>query len=84
MALPPVSVGVSNATLAEVSPGVTPVIAGAPGTVRGVTEVAVEAVPVPASLVAVTVQSTGVPFVRPATVIGEALPVWVWALQVAV
>ena len=37
--------------------------------------VEVEAAPVPAALVAVTVNVYGVPFVRPVTVIGDDVPV---------
>lgn len=49
---------------------------GALGTVAGVTGlVEVEAAPVPAALVAVTVNVYGVPFVRPVTVIGDDVPV---------
>ena len=51
----------------------------------GVTEFeAAEAGPVPTALVAVTVQVTGVPLVRPLTVMGEDGPVAVPAAQVAV
>jgi hypothetical protein len=49
---------------------------GASGTVAGVTGIVeVEAAPVPAALVAVTVNVYEVPFVSPVTVIGEEVPV---------
>jgi hypothetical protein len=53
--------------------------------VAGVTELEAEdAAPVPTALVAVTVQVTGVPLVRPVTVIGELVPPALCAPQVAV
>ena len=57
MAEPPVLPGAVNATLAWALPPVTVPIVGAPGTVAGVTaDEALEAEPVPAELVAVTVK----------------------------
>jgi hypothetical protein len=51
-------------------------IVGAPGTVDGVTEaLAVEFGPVPAGLVAFTVNVTAVPLANPVTVIPDAIPV---------
>ena len=58
-----------NATDNEPSEAVIPVIVGAPGVVTGVTEDdAVETVPVPAVLVALTRNVYAVPFVKPVTV----------------
>src|SRR3954471_12366258 len=50
---------------------------GAPGTVAGVTLPAADAGPLPATLVAVTVQLYCVPLVRPLTTMGLAAPVFV-------
>ena len=50
-------------------PEVPATLVGAPGTVRGVTaDDAVETVPVPAALVALTLNVYGVPLVKPVTV----------------
>ena len=63
-------------TVAWAFPPVAVPMVGAPGTVTGVTAFeAADAAPVPAELVAVTVKVYDVPFVRPVTVIGLALPV---------
>jgi hypothetical protein len=77
ISLPPSSPGASNATVAEVSPGVTDVIVGAPGVVAvGVTELeGAEAELVPTAFVAVTVHVTAVPLARPVTAIGDVVPV---------
>ena len=72
---PPSLAGAVNATLAVPLPGDTVPIVGAPGTVRGVTDTVPDAAPVPAAFVAVTEQVYAVPFVRPDTVIGLAVPV---------
>jgi hypothetical protein len=76
MTLPPLTTGTVKLTTACVLP-LTPVTAvGAPGAVIGITEEeALEALPVPALLVAVTVNVYAVPLVSPVTVMGEALPV---------
>jgi hypothetical protein len=76
IAEPPVEAGAVNATEACALPGVTAPTVGAPGTVRGVTEDdAPEAVPVPATFVAVTVKVYAVPLARPVTTTGEVVPV---------
>ena len=57
MAEPPVLPGAVNVTVAWVLPPVAVPMVGAPGTVAGVTaDVALDAAPVPTSLVAVTVK----------------------------
>ncbi len=57
-------------------PRVTPVILGAPGVVAGVTELLVlDAALSPRAFVATTVKVYATQFVRPLTVIPEALPV---------
>lgn len=53
---------------------------GAPGTVAGVALTVLEALPVPAALVAVTEQVYELPFVSPLTTTGLALPLAVVAL----
>jgi hypothetical protein len=75
IAEPPLLDGAEKATLALPSPGVTTPMVGAPGGPEGVTETAAEASLVPALLVAVTLQLYVVPFCRPVTVIGLAVPV---------
>ena len=56
MAEPPLLTGAVKLTEAEPLPGVATALVGAPGTVAGVTELeALDAAPVPAELVAVTV-----------------------------
>ena len=57
MALPPVDPGAVNATFRLPLPGAAVPMVGAPGTVNGVALLeAADAAPVPAALVAVTVQ----------------------------
>jgi hypothetical protein len=74
-----------KATVTLPLPGVAVPIAGAPGTVAGVTVLdEAEGVLVPTALVAVTVQDTGVPLASPVTVIGEAGPLALCPPQVAV
>jgi hypothetical protein len=80
----PLSGPAVNETDTLALPRVAVPIVGAPGTVAGVTEFEAEdAAPVPTALVAVTVQVTGVPLVRPVTVIGEVVPPALCAPQVA-
>ena len=68
--------GAVNLTAALAFPAVAAPIAGAPGTVAGVTLLeAADAAPVPNPLVAVTVNVYGVPFVSPITVKGLLAPV---------
>ena len=57
---------------AVVSPGVATTEVGADGLVRGVTDTAEEAVPLPAALMARSLIEYVVPFVSPLIVIGEA------------
>ena len=67
--------GALKLTAADASPAVALTPLGAPGTVLGVTAVvALEAVPLPALLVALTVKVYAVPLVRPVTLIGLAAP----------
>ena len=69
IALPPLDTGAVQETSAEESPNTPDTPVGAPGTVAGVTAPeALDATPVPAALVAVTVNVYEVPFVRPVTV----------------
>lgn len=69
IAEPPLLDGAVHDTLAWPSPAVPVTAVGAPGTVAGVTaDDADDAVPVPAALVAVTVNVYAVPFVKPVTV----------------
>ena len=63
-----------NATIAAASLAVIAPIVGAFGTVRGVTDTTLDAVPVPSALVAFTEQLYAVPFVRPVTLIGLPAP----------
>ena len=74
---PPVFVGAVKLTVALPLLPVALIPVGMPGAVTaGVTDDdAVEAVPVPTELVATTVKVYAVPLVRPATVIGEEVPV---------
>ena len=79
--------GVVKVIVAWPLPAVAVPIAGAPGTVFGVTLLdAAEAVPVPTAFVAVTVKVYAVPLVRPVTVSGLVAPVAVKppGLEVAV
>ena len=79
IAEPPVFVGAVKLTVALPLLTVALIPVGVPGAVTvgaGVTEDdALEVVPVPTALVAVTVKVYAVPLVRPVTVIGEAVPV---------
>ena len=69
IAEPPVDDGADQDTTTCVFPNTPDTPVGAPGTVAGTTaEDALEAVPVPAAFVAVTVNVYEVPFVRPVTV----------------
>ena len=73
-----------KATVICVAPAVTEVILGVPGftVAAGVTAAAEEAAPVPALLVALTVQEYKLPLVRPVTTTG--LDVFVAVMAVAV
>ena len=85
-AVPPL-VDAVKATVICAAPAVAGVSVGVPGTVlvaTGVTVTAEEAVPVPALLVALTVQEYKLPLVRPVTTIGLAVPVAVMAVAVPV
>jgi len=63
--------GAVKATDACSLPAIAVPMAGAPGTVKGVTELeGAEAAPVPALLVAVTVKVYAVPLSKPVTVMG--------------
>ena len=77
IAEPPVFVGAVKLTVALPLLTVALIPVGVPGVVAaGVTEdEALEVVPVPTALVAVTVKVYAVPLVRPVTVIGEDVPV---------
>ena len=75
MAEPPLLAGAVNVTVAVALPAEAVPIVGAPGTVAGVTLFeAPDAGPVPTGFVAATVHVTAVPFVSPATVMGDAAP----------
>ena len=66
-------------TVAWAFPPIAVPMVGAPGTVAGVTAFeAADGAPVPTKFVAVTVKVYDVPFVRPVTVSGLALPVTVF------
>jgi hypothetical protein len=76
IAEPPFDPGAENVIVASPLPRVAVPIDGAPGTVSGTTELLVaEAMPVPTSFVAVTVNVYVVPFVSPVITIGELPPV---------
>jgi len=76
MAAPPVLEGAEKLTVALLFPEVAVPMAGAPGTVAGVTLLeAAEALPIPTLLVAVTVKVYDVPFVSPLTAMGLVAPV---------
>ena len=79
---PPVLVGAVKLTVALPLLPLAEIPVGAPGAIgAGVTEDdAVEAVPVPIALVAVTVKVYAVPLVSPVTVIGEDVPLAVTAV----
>ena len=84
MGLPPLLNGAEKVTVACAFPPIAAPITGAPGTVAtGVTVLeGADASPLPIELLAITVQLTGTPLVRPLTVIGEATPVALTAPQV--
>ncbi len=85
IALPPLLAGATKATLTCAFPRVATTAVGALGTVAGVTLAdGAEATLLPIALVAITVQVTAVPLVRPVTVMCDALPDWDCAPQVAV
>ena len=72
----PFAEGAVKLMVACTFPAVAVPITGAAGTPAGVTEFdAADAAPVPTLLVAFTVKVYAVPFVSPATIIGEAVPV---------
>ncbi|MDX2218401.1 MAG: hypothetical protein SF172_05200 [Burkholderiales bacterium] len=64
MALPPLLAGAAKLTLADALPKFATTPVGAPGTVYGVTIAAAEIAPLPAALVALTVQA----YVTPGTI----------------
>jgi hypothetical protein len=72
---PPFDAGAVKVKLALAFPGVPTTFVGAPGTVRGVTLTVPDALPVPFSFIALTLQLYCVPLVRPVTVIGLDAPV---------
>jgi hypothetical protein len=77
IAAPPLLPGAAKLTVAEAFPPLAETAVGAPGTVRaaGVTLFdAADAGPVPAALLAVTVNVYAVPSVRPATTSGLPAP----------
>ena len=75
MALPPFEAGAVKLTVAWVLPGVAVTAVGAPGSMPGVTLLdAPEAGPVPAALVAVTVNVYVVPLARFCTIIVVPVP----------
>ena len=84
MALPPLLAGGVNETVACKFPGIAATPVGAPGTVRGVTLTGGDDSRLLANaLLALTVQLTVTPLVRPSTTMGEAAPVAKVAPQVA-
>ena len=82
IAEPPVFVGAVKLTVALPLLPLAETLVGTPGAViAGVTaDDALDAVPVPTELVAVTVKVYAVLLVRPVTVIGEVLPLAVTAV----
>ena len=78
MADPPLLAGAAKLTVALPLPAMALAVVGASGTPKGVTMEGADAAPVPAPLVAVTVQLYAVPLVNPDTVIGLLAPVAVW------
>ncbi len=85
IALPPLLAGATKATLTCALPRVATTAVGASGTVAGVTLAdGAEGTLLPIALVAITVQVTAVPLVRPVTMIGDAVPLCDCAPQVAV
>lgn len=65
IALPPSAAGADHDSETWVLPAVAVLSVGAPGTVRGVADRTFDAGPVPAALVAVTLNEYEVPFVSP-------------------
>ena len=85
MTLPPVLPGAVKVTVACALPAVAVPMVGALGTVAGVTLFdAADGTLLPIALVAITVQVTGVPLVKPITVMGDVNPVLLCAPQVTV
>jgi hypothetical protein len=77
IALPPVELGALQFNITVWFEAVAERLSGAEGTVRGVTALeAVDAEPVPAEFIALTLNVYAVPFVRPVTVteVFELLP----------
>ena len=82
---PPLLPGAVKLTVAWALPAVAVPIVGAVGTVAGVTLFdAADGALLPIALVAIAVQVTGVPLVKPITVMGDVNPVLLCAPQVAV
>ena len=81
IAEPPASTGAVNATDNVSSPGVIDVIAGAPGTVRGVTLTAFDAVPALTPFRARNLTEYSVPFLSPVIVIGLTVEVGLTAFH---
>jgi hypothetical protein len=75
MADPPLLAGAAKLTVALVFPTVAVPIAGAPGTVAGVTLLeAADPSPVPTPLIALTAKVYAVPLLSPLTTIGLPVP----------
>jgi hypothetical protein len=75
IAAPPLLAGGAKLTVAAALPAAAETDVGAPGTVAGMTLFdGVDAGPVPAELVAVTVKVYAVPLVKPETTIGLPAP----------
>ena len=75
IAEPPLDPGAEKVTTASPLPRVAVPMVGAPGVVAGVAALlALDALPVPTSFVAVTLNVYAVPLVRPVTVSGELAP----------
>src|SRR5918994_2640711 len=72
---PPFDAGAVKAMLACALPAVAAPMLGAPGTVAGVTFALADAAELPRAFVAITLHTYVVPFVRPVTEIGLAVPV---------
>ena len=73
---PPLSTGADHVKATCVLPAVPATLVGASGTVRGVTDPdAVDAVPVPATLTALTLNVYAVPFTNPVTVVEAVVDV---------
>jgi len=72
---PPLPTGAPKLTVALLFPAVAVPMAGAPGTVAGMTLLeTADAIPVPTLLVAVTAKVYGVPLLSPLTTIGLPAP----------